>query len=161
MNYIPNKNLSKHLLSVLACLFLLSSLPACGRDPNEPIPVGVELWNYTNEDVYLTMSDPNAPDNPDRAMSLQMGAHSGGGGIECCATVPLKWRPGLKVLVDYRYGNPPNQRKHTATVELPPYPGGEPGPVFISVLTENEVEVISSIYGPLAEGWPGKKHELP
>jgi hypothetical protein len=153
MNFVSNKN----LLSALTCLFLLSSLPACGRDPNEPIGAGITMMNYTDEDVYLTMSDP---DHPETTSYLQMGAHAGGG-VVCCATLPLKWRPGLKVQVDYRYGNPPNQRKHTATVELPPYPGGEPGPVFISVLSETEVEVISSIYGPRAEGWPGKMHVWP
>lgn len=157
MKHIINAGFLRSRL-VLSLLITLMGIVGCSDKSNDIVGAGAELWNYTDEDVYLTLRSPG---DPNVGTYLETAKHAGGGKLMCCVALPRKWRPGLKVQVDYTYGNPPNDRKHSKVLELPPYPDGVAGPVYISVFSEHEVEVISSIYGPRAPGWPGKKNHLP
>jgi hypothetical protein len=148
--------LQRQLGAGLAVLLMLISTTGC--DGDESLPAPAELMNYTDEDVYLTVSSPNRPNT---TTYLEMGKRAGGGGVVCCVGLPKEWRPGLMVQVDYTYGNEPNEKKHRKAIELPPYPDGIAGPLYISVLSEEEVEVISTMYGPGHDRWSGKMKKLP
>jgi hypothetical protein len=150
-------DLRRPLCAGLVVLLTLFSMAGCSAK-DELVPAPAQLMNYTDEDVYLTVS---SPDRPSETTYLEMGKRAGGG-IVCCVGLPSKWRPGLIVQVDYRYGNERrNENKHRKTIELPPYPDGIAGPVYISILPEDEVEVISTMYGLGHPRWSGKMKQLP
>lgn len=158
MSLLPNRIWQQKFNLGLTVLLLSVSAVGCSDQSTEFTGVAVGLSNYTDQDVYLTVK---SPERTDVDTYVEMGKRAGGGASVCCVALPERWRPGLQVRVDYKYGNPPARRTHSKIIELPPYPDGVVGPLFISVLSEEEVEVISSIYGPGAEKWPGKMKQLP
>lgn len=118
------------------------------------------LINYTGEDVYVSLRNSQFP-NPGQGASDGMGPYVGGGSVICCVPMPTHWRPGIKMIVKYRFGNWPKEQEQTKVVELPDYPDGRPGYLFVLVHSETDIEVLSSIYGPLHERWPGRVKGYP
>ncbi len=116
------------------------------------------LINYTGEDVEASLEYGDIPDSGARDA---MGPYSGGSSVSCCVPMPTHWRPGIKMLVKYNFGNWPRGLEKTKIVELPDYPDGRPGYLFVLVHSETDIEVLSSIYGPLHERWPGRVKGYP
>ena len=101
----------------------------------------------------------------------------GGGGRSCCIVIPSKWRPGLKVNLEWEVDPNPsvklpsvtslefrdayaqhsaNYRKHKAIVEIPEWPGTESCDLKVHFLVCNEVKVTvaCALYGQ--ENYPIK-----
>lgn len=104
----------------------------------------------------------------------------GGGGSSCCILIPSKWRPGLKVHIQWEvdpdpfaYSNwPPlgtdgyraaqvehkkHYQHHNATVEIPEWPGTESCDLKVHFLVCNQVKVTvaCALYGQ--ENYPIKE----
>ncbi len=94
----------------------------------------------------------------------------GGGGSSCCIVMPIKWRPGLKVQIEwevdpdpYAYSKwPPlgtdgyrsaqvehkkNYQHHSAIVEIPEWPGTERCGLSVHFLVCNQIKVTASCWG--------------
>ncbi|WP_339492181.1 DUF3304 domain-containing protein [Pseudomonas sp. EA_15y_Pfl2_R67] len=94
----------------------------------------------------------------------------GGGGYSCCVIMPTKWRPGLKTHIEWEVDPDPfadapplgtdefrtfmvkhkaNYQRHSATVEIPEWPGKESCALKVHFLTCNQVKVTTAcaVYG--------------
>jgi hypothetical protein len=118
------------------------------------------LINYTGQGVDVSLHHSEFP-NPGEGASDHMGPYSGGGSIVCCVPMPTHWRPGIKMIVKYHMVNWPKGKEETKVIELPEYPDGEPGGLYVLVHSETDVEVLSSIYAPHHERWPGRVKDYP
>lgn len=125
---------------------------------DEMVSPGLRLINYTNDEVYTSVRNSKFP-NPGEGASYDMGPNTGGAGIMCCVPIPARWRPGIKMNVTYRFGKWPAGREEMRVVELPQYPDGRPGSLYLVIHSENEFELLSSIYAPGHPRWPGKQVE--
>jgi hypothetical protein len=88
------------------------------------------------------------------AGGANMSAWGAGSGEVCCATVPKKWYPGMKVLVRW---DMPEGTKHAykeKLVDVERYEEG--GSVYIHIFPNDEIRVVVSNYG----GW-SMKHPIP
>ncbi len=118
------------------------------------------LINYTGQEVEASLHFSEFP-NPGEGASYGMGPYAGGSKSSCCVPMPTHWRPGIKMIVKYHMGNWPEGKEETKVIELPEYPDGEPGGLYVLVHSETDVEVLSSIYAPLHERWPGRVKGYP
>ncbi|WP_434564145.1 DUF3304 domain-containing protein [Pseudomonas sp. R1-6] len=94
----------------------------------------------------------------------------GGGGSSCCIVMPIKWRPGLMAYIEWevdpnRHAKLPsvtsiefreayakhsaNYQRHSATVEIPEWPGTESCDLKVHFLTCNQIKVTTAcaVYG--------------
>lgn len=146
-------------LAVAVLLLGAAALAGCSREnPNEIVGVGVVVLNYSDFDLEVSVSPP---DNPKASSGDGMGKRSGGGRVICCFGLPAQWRPGLKVLARYELEDASGSQKFEQLVELPPYPGGKPGRLYIAVHGPNDIEVFSSAVGTSQPGWPGRIKSFP
>lgn len=125
---------------------------------DEMVSPGLSLINYTNDEVYASVWNSKFP-TPGDGASDGMGPHAGGGGSVCCVPIPARWRPGIKMVVWYSHKNWQPENGTKTIVELPEYPNGEPGSLYLIFHGEDEFELLSSIYGPGHPRWPGKQVE--
>ncbi|MGO4004346.1 DUF3304 domain-containing protein [Pseudomonas fluorescens] len=104
----------------------------------------------------------------------------GGGGRSCCVVIPSKWRPGLKVHLEWEVDPEPfakikrkttgfgfddeawakheaNFRRHKASVDIPEWPGTESCDLKVHFLVCNQVKVTvaCALYGQ--ENYPIKE----
>ncbi len=100
----------------LAAVALCSLLLLGCREPT----IGLSIVGYnhtTDRSLYYFTVNGN--------MGSSLSPETGGGAFGCCATLPEKWHPGIKVRVvwHYDYGTaipvPPSSQE--AVVEVPPY----------------------------------------
>ncbi|HEF4762990.1 TPA: DUF3304 domain-containing protein [Pseudomonas putida] len=101
----------------------------------------------------------------------------GGGGRSCCIVMPIKWRPGLKVNIEWEVDTDPyayskwpplgtdgyrvaqakhkkNYQHYNATVEIPEWPGTKSCDLKVHFLTCNQVKVTTSCRAPSAPDYP-------
>ncbi len=93
---------------------------------------------------------------------MSISVHLGGGGTSCCLALPERWRPGIQVKVHSTHwlpktaqGNLPEVEK-TYTVDIPAYPNGEAGELWVLRTAEGTVELVMSNVEPNHPQWPGK-----
>ena len=122
------------------------------------VALGLRLINYTNDDVYTSVRSAKFPE-PGQGAYEESGPGGGWGSLSCCVPIPTQWRPGIRMNVHYRFGKWPKEREEIKVVELPEYPDGRPGSLYIVFHSENEFELLSSIYAPGHPHWPGKQVE--
>ncbi|MGV8866490.1 MAG: DUF3304 domain-containing protein [Janthinobacterium svalbardensis] len=139
----------------LAGTLVLPMLASC-NDSND-VPVNVHGINYSDQEFTYVLQDPLRPSN--QAGGETIGRY-GAGGTMCCFTLPEKWRPGIKVNIQYTYylpkkpdGSLPEIRKSTV-VELPHY--DEPQELWVLRNADGSMSIVSSIYQPDHPKWPGK-----
>lgn len=125
---------------------------------DEMMAPGLRLINYTDDEVYTAVRNSRFPE-PGQGASYDMGPKTGGAGLMCCVPIPTIWRPGIKMNVHYRFGKWPEGKEEMKVVELPEYPDGRPGSLYLIFHSENEFELLSSIYAPGHPRWPGKQVE--
>lgn len=125
---------------------------------DEMMAPGLRLINYTDDEVYTAVRNSRFPE-PGQGASYDMGPKTGGAGLMCCVPIPAIWRPGIKMNVHYRFGKWPEGKEEMKVVELPEYPDGRPGSLYLIFHSENEFELLSSIYAPGHPRWPGKQVE--
>jgi hypothetical protein len=159
-NEVPRSRLGSLIVAVL----LLLGLAYGGwqwnemQAMNELVSPGMHLINYTNDEVYTSVHYSKFP-NPGEGVSYDMGPNSGGAGLMCCVPIPTHWRPGIKMIVKYRFGRWPDGMEETKITELPEYPGGEAGDLYLVFHSTTEFELLSTNFAPGHPRWPGKQVE--
>ena len=154
----------QHLLPGLLCAVVLAG---CMPKKPERGSAPIEGYNHTSAAINWFMVNRNGGPNV---------APYGGGGQNCCVSLPRKWHPGLTVLVEWekdpnvgasRYWKEPrfsdawNKRmqeyeskytQHSATVEVAPYE--ELGLVYVHFLPCNQIKVSASLTYPRLANHP-------
>lgn len=125
---------------------------------DDMVAPGLRLINYTDDDLHTWVRNAKFPE-PGQGAYEESGPGGGWGSISCCVPIPAKWRPGIKMNVHYRFGKWPEGKEEMKVVELPEYPDGEAGDLYLVFHSETEFELVSSGYTPEHAKWPGKRVE--
>ena len=147
------KKMNKFLASGL--LYLLGlMLYGCSSADNEMAGGNLQAVNHTLHGINW--------------MSVNGYRAHAGGGSSCCIIMPIKWRPGLKANVEWEVDpepyspSPPlgtdefrafmvkhkaNYQRHSATVDIPEWPGTESCGLSVHFLVCNQVKVTTSCWG--------------
>ena len=149
------KTMNKFLASGL--LYLLGlMLYGCSSADNEMAGGNLQAVNHTLHAINW--------------MSVNGYRAHAGGGSSCCIIMPIKWRPGMKANVEWEVDPDPsakmpsvtsdefievyarhaaNYQRHSATVDIPEWPGTESCDLKVHFLTCNQVRVTTAcaVYG--------------
>lgn len=152
-------------LGLIALIAFVVSVVAYGsyvwkenKAMDEMVSPGLRLINYTNDEVFTSVRNSKYP-KPGQGASYDMGPNTGGAGLMCCVPIPTRWRPGIKMNVTYRFGKWPEGKEVMKVVELPEYPGGGAGELYLVFHSENEFELLSTNFAPGHPRWPGRQVE--
>ncbi|WP_197432268.1 DUF3304 domain-containing protein [Pseudomonas lundensis] len=95
-----------HLLRIL----FISGLALQGCTPPKPVRLGTPIEGYSHTSAAINRFSVNGGGGPNLA------PYGYGGGQMCCASLPVKWHPGLTVVVEwvkdpdpYAYGRWPER----------------------------------------------------
>jgi hypothetical protein len=141
---------------VRVCLLGGLLLTACGKST---VSVSLHGVNYTVEPFTYMVMDAESPDK------IGGGEHIdsfSAGGTTCCATLPRKWQPGIKLQINTIHRLKPRQDgslpevKQRHVVEVPKYVDGKPGELWVLRNADGSVGVVSSDFQPDHVRWPGK-----
>ncbi|RFP14173.1 DUF3304 domain-containing protein [Duganella sp. BJB488] len=140
----------------LALLFtgMSTLLAGCAHAPPAgPRNVGaaVRSINYSGKEVSLIVIDPNNKNNSGGGDALN--PYSSGGTI-CCFAIPAEWHPGLQVIVKYNFYPDPIWREQL--VDVPPYPEGIAGGIWLAMHEDGRAEAVVSKFDPTRPEWPGR-----
>jgi hypothetical protein len=136
--------------------------PAVAAQPESGIVSAMtDSVNYMRERaVQYTLYDLSQ--TPPRAIGGAIVSMLASGGEKgCCIALPTKWKPGMKVRVqwdesDYDHIYP---EKYSRELEIPRY--AEPGDLYVVFYPRHEVEVVVSAADPGHPEWPGKIKQTP
>ncbi len=138
----------KWLFALLAAL----SLSACAGldladedDTPKTAPAQVGIVNHTGNYIYSASVNGAGGGN--------MSAWGAGGASVCCASIPMVWRPGLKVRVRWNMPIGTKDVIKEKIVEVEKY--DEPGSIYLHFFPNDEVRVIVSNI----QGW-SKDHPI-
>ena len=140
------------LLSVLGA----SLLSGCGKST---VDVNLHGVNYTDNSFTYVVMDP---ENPAGGAGGELIDPFGAGGTMCCAKLPRKWQPGIKLqirttqYVQQRPAETVVEAKKLHVVEVPKYIDGSPGELWVLLNADESVSVVSSDLQPDHAQWPGK-----
>ncbi|OFA04865.1 hypothetical protein DUGA2_16080 [Duganella sp. HH101] len=76
------------------------------------------------------------------------------GGTICCYSIPAEWHPGLQVIVKYNLY--PDPTWHEQLVDIPPYPEGIAGEIWLAMHEDGRAEAVVSHFDPSRPEWPGR-----
>ena len=139
-----------------AWLLSLPLLVACGKSA---LPVSIHGVNYSVEPFSFELRDPNNPKNRGDGELVDSYA---AGGTTCCYELPKKWQPGLKVMIQSKHwlGKAADDSLHdvagTQVIDLPRYPDGKPGELWVLRAANGTMDIVSSDVQPDHPKWPGK-----
>ncbi len=145
---------------VFGVLVVGLTLTACSAAEigKSTVAVGVHGINYTNQTFSYIVKDPESENN---SAGGELVNSFSSGGLMCCYSLPIKWHPGLKVIITSTHwlhekvdGMLP-QLKKNFTVDVPPYVDGQPGELWVIRNSDGSVSVVSSDYSPAHPKWPG------
>jgi len=156
----------KHYITLLSTTIVL--LAGCSKavetkasppKPTASVSVNVHGVNYTADPFTYVVVDEHNPSN--QAGGEHVGPYNGGG-IRCCFKLPRQWKPGLRVNIHSTHwlkkdakGDLPEVNK-VYTLEVPPYPNGKVGELWILRTAEGSIEIVVSEVEPDQPEWPGK-----
>ena len=86
--------MSRVLIRVL-WLMLISGLSLQGCTPPKPVRLGAPIEGYSHTSAAINRFSVNRGGGPN------ISPYSGGGKQNCCASLPVKWHPGLTVVVEW------------------------------------------------------------
>ncbi len=86
--------MSRVLIRVL-WLTLISGLALQGCTPPKPVRLGAPIEGYSHTSAAINRFSVNRGGGPN------ISPYSGGGKQNCCASLPVKWHPGLTVVVEW------------------------------------------------------------
>jgi hypothetical protein len=151
----------------LLCALTLLTLAACSSPPER---LGAPIEGYSHTSAAINRFSVNGAGGPN------LSPNSGGGSQNCCAVLPVKWQPGLKVVVEWEKDpnvgaskNWPTPRyseawhkaaaehrtqytRHRAVVEVAPYE--DLGVVTVHFLPCNQVKVAAGTTRPRMPSHP-------
>ena len=92
-----------------AWLIVISGLALQGCTPPKPVRLGTPIEGYSHTSAAIHRFSVNGAGGPNLA------PYGYGGGQMCCASLPVKWHPGLTVVVEWEKDPDPH-----AYVNWPP-----------------------------------------
>ena len=161
--------MSRILIRVL-WLTLISGLSLQGCAPPKPVRLGAPIEGYSHTSAAINWFSVNGGGGPN------ISPYSGGGKQNCCASLPVKWHPGLTVVVEWeKDSNPYDSRNwpkprysdawskaaraheakythHRAVVPVAPYE--RVGAIDVHFLPCNQVAVSAVAMLPGQPGYP-------
>ncbi|WP_444844461.1 DUF3304 domain-containing protein [Duganella caerulea] len=135
---------------------LLAGCAHAEAAPPKNLGVAVRSINYSGKEVVLMVIDPKDKKNGGGGDALN--PYSAGGTI-CCFSIPAEWHPGLQVIVKYNLY--PDPAWHEQLVDIPPYPEGIAGEIWLAMHEDGRAEAVVSQFGPTRPEWPGRVKGLP
>lgn len=148
---------------VLGCLLIQFLLCACDRSTT--VDVNLHGVNHTVDTFSYSVKDPTRKNQPGAGGELI--DPYGAGGTTCCATLPKIWRPGIKLQVNATHWVDRGAEgglfevKETHLIEVPQYPDGKPGELWVLRMPDGKVSVVSSDFQPDHPSWPGRMKGWP
>ena len=154
---------------LLVMLISALSLQGCADATPDRLGAPIEGYSHTSAAIRFSVNKNGGPN---------VGPYGGGGKQNCCATLPVKWHPGLTVVVEwekdpdpYAYADWPKPRysdawrkaareheakytRHRAVVAVAPYEGL--GVVNVHFLPCNQVAVTAGLMMPRSPNYPYK-----
>lgn len=143
-----------------------SSLPT---PINDHLAAETTTLNYTGKEIeYIAIHEPGKATNGAGGGAL---SPYGASGSMCCFSLPKAWRPGLQVLVEFKFWkeegdsyphtNHPSMRAaafkvFSRLVDIPPYTIADVGTVWTIMHADETVEVLVSDLSPSHPQWPGR-----
>lgn len=147
----------RNLRRVLGVCFLSTPmLIACAKPT---LLVSIHGINYSAEAFTYVVTDPNDAKNTGGGELIDPYA---AGGTNCCYELPKKWHAGLKVTINSNHwlGKLDDGTLHeiasTHSVEVPRYPDGKPGELWVLRAADGSMDLVSSDFQPDHPKWPGK-----
>lgn len=135
-------------------LLFIPMMTACGSND---IPVSIHAINYSDQEFIYQLEDVANPFNKGGGESI---GRYGAGGTMCCFSLPKKWRPGIKIKIDYIYylrlkpdGTLP-EFSNSTIVEMPQYE--KPEELWVMRSDKGTMSIVNSNYQPDHPKWPGK-----
>ncbi|MQA39593.1 DUF3304 domain-containing protein [Rugamonas aquatica] len=119
--------------------------------PPKNLGVAVRSINYSGKEVVLMAIDPQDKRNGGGGDALN--PYSTGGTI-CCYSIPAEWHPGLQAIVKYNLY--PDPTWHEQLVDIPPYPEGIAGEIWLAMHEDGRAEAVVSHFDPSRPEWPGR-----
>lgn len=157
------KSARNRVIRWTACLFIVFGFSACER--HSTVDVSLHGVNYSDRVFSYSVKDPLAKDK--NGAGGELIDPFGAGGTMCCVTLPVTWRPGIKLQVDTTYwqnklpdGTLP-EIKETHLIDVPPYADGKAGEIWVVRAADGNVSVVSSDFQPDHPKWPGKMKGWP
>ena len=151
-------------LLIVGC-FSPDSSDAKTNTPAKPkqtdsVSVSVDWVNYNHINTFdFTIYDltvPNAPAIGGGGVNVL----DSGGSKSCCVSLPLQWRPGLKVMLKWNEADRDNiLGEWKKEYEIPRYE--KPGDLFVVFNTDHTVDLVVSPAEPGSPKWAGKIKETP
>jgi hypothetical protein len=138
------------------CILSVPMLAACEKPT---LPVSLHGVNYSESEFSYVLVDPANPKNTGGSESI--GPYAAGG-TNCCYELPRQWRAGMMVTINstYSVGKLADNTLHdvpaTQTVEVPRYPNGKPGELWVLRGPDGKMDLVSSDFQPDHPDWPGK-----
>ena len=110
---------------------------------DEMVPASVEGYNHMSDWGIASFT-------VDGAGGPNITPEAGGGKSSCCASIPVRWRPGMKVKVQWSYsttqGGPRPPPPQEALVEIPEY-SSRAGSIQAHFYPNHTVKVVVTTYG--------------
>ena len=140
----------------LVLLFAGASTLLAGCAHTQPAPpknlgVAVSSINYSGKEVVLMVIDPK--DKKRGGGGDALNPYSMGGTI-CCFAIPAEWHAGLQVIVKYNLY--PDPTWYEQLVDVPPYPDGIAGEIWLAMHEDGRAEAVVSQFDPSRPEWPGR-----
>lgn len=130
----PKTMTSKFRWLLFCCLLLVFPLAACSQEM-----ASVEIVGYNHTDHSIGSFGVNGYG------SIFQGRHSGGGKFTCCVNVPLKYKPGMSVKIDWT--DEKGENPQVRTVLVPPYLPKATSTLAVHFLKGGEIKVFVTKYG--------------
>ena len=154
---------------LLVMLISALSLQGCADAIPDRLGAPIEGYSHTSAAIRFSVNKNGGPN---------VGPYGGGGKQNCCATLPVKWHPGLTVMVEWEkdpnphaYADWPKPRysdawskaareheakytRHRAVVAVAPYE--RLGVVNVHFLPCNQVAVTAGLMMPRSPNYPYK-----
>jgi hypothetical protein len=142
------------LIKTLTASFLLmSAVSASGSDD---VPVSIHAVNYSDQEFEYTVHDPKDKSNNGGGESI---GRFGAGGAMCCFSLPRKWRPDMKVKIDFTVYFPRRpdgswpKTTNSTLADVPQY--SQPQELWVVRDVEGKMTIVVSNFEPDHPKWPG------
>lgn len=138
------------------CYLFVPILVACAKPT---LPVSIHGVNYSAEVFSYVMVDPDNPKNTGGGELIDPFA---AGGTLCCYELPREWHAGMKVTINTTHwlrklaDGSLREVEGRYSVEIPTYPQGKPGELWVLRAADGTMGLVSSDFQPDHPNWPGK-----
>ena len=141
---------------LVVALLLAAALMACASGKDEGIGTGITGIDHLADHLADHLSVQNFW--VDGYNAAQAGK---GGSTVCCATLPRKWRPGLKVNIKWNVTNWRERTSQSFERDVMVEPYEEVGQLWVHFLADGSVRVVTAINGPLSPNYAGPRDPIP